>query len=318
MKSYIAESVSYLHPDKVCDQISDNLVDAFIKQDPNARVAIETAGGHGHVSLYGEITAHAEVDIVAETKKLYKNLTGDDIAVESYISQQSPEISTGVNRGGAGDQGVMVGYACRENELYLPQEMYLCRKLLKGIKSDAKSQVVVEGKKLLSVVLSVQGKDKQELEQHVKKSIKIGPNTHLFINNTGAFTIGGFDADSGCTGRKIVVDAYGPRVPVGGGAFSGKDATKVDRSAAYMARWIALQLLEKHGAKEVIVRIGYVIGGDEPLIKQAIIDGKETTFDYDCRPESIIEQFKLRRPIYLQTARYGHFGHIGEYPWEIL
>lgn len=318
MKSYIAESVSYLHPDKVCDQISDNLVDAFIKQDPHARVAIETAGGHGHVSLYGEITANAEVDIVAETKQLYKNLTGDDIAVESYISQQSPEISSGVNRGGAGDQGVMVGYACRENELYMPQEMYLCRKLLKGIKSDAKSQVVVEGKKLLSVVLSVQGKDKQELEQHVKKSIKIGPKTHLFINNTGAFTIGGFDADSGCTGRKIVVDAYGPRVPVGGGAFSGKDATKVDRSAAYMARWIALQLLEKHGAKEVIVRIGYVIGGDEPLIKQAIIDGKETTFDYDCRPESIIEQFKLRRPIYLQTARYGHFGHIGEYPWEIL
>ena len=316
MKSYIAESVSFLHPDKICDQISDNLVDAYIKQDPTARVAIETAGGHGHVTLYGEVTADAEVDVVAETKKLYKKLTGDDIAVESYISQQSPEIATGVNKGGAGDQGIMVGYACRENELYLPQEMYLARKLLKGIKTDAKSQVVVEGGKVKSVVISVQGKNKEELETHVKNTVKIGKNTHLFANNTGAFTIGGFDADSGCTGRKIVVDAYGPRVPVGGGAFSGKDATKVDRSAAYMARWVALQLLEKNGAKEVLVKIGYVIGGDEPLIKQAVIDGRETTFDYDCRPYAIIEQFGLRRPIYLQTAREGHFGHINEYPWE--
>ncbi len=316
MKSYIAESVSYLHPDKICDQISDNIVDAFLKQDPGARVAVETAGGHGHVSLYGEITADAEVNVIDETKKLYKKLTGDEIAVESYISQQSPEIATGVNKGGAGDQGVMVGYACRENELYLPQEMYLCRRLLKGIKTDAKSQVVIQGGKIRSVVLSVQGKSKAELEEHIKNKIKVDGKTHIYANNTGAFTIGGFDADSGCTGRKIVVDAYGPRVPVGGGAFSGKDATKVDRSAAYMARWVALKLLKEKGAEEVLVRIGYVIGGDEPLIKQAIIDGRETTFDYDCRPYAIIEQFDLRKPIYLQTAREGHFGHIGEYAWE--
>jgi len=318
MKFSIAESVSYLHPDKVCDQISDNILDHYLKQDPKARVAIETGGGHGQVSLFGEVTADAEVDIVKETKKLYKNLTGDNIKVNSYVTKQSPEIAQGVDTGGAGDQGIMVGYACTENDQFIPQEMYLCRKLLEGIAADAKSQVVLKDGKLVSVVLSVQGKSQEELKTHARERIDIEKDTKLYANNTGAFTVGGFDSDSGCTGRKIVVDAYGPRVPVGGGAFSGKDPTKVDRSAAYMARWIALQLLHKHSAKEVLVRLGYVIGGDQPLIKQAVVDGKEMSFEYDCRPQAIIEQFDLMRPIYLETAREGHFGRIGKYPWEMI
>lgn len=318
MKNFIAESVTFMHPDKICDQISDALLDAYLAQDPTSRVAIETAGGHGHVGIFGEITSKADVDIKTEVKKFYKKLTGKDIDVAVYVSKQSPEIAAGVNTGGAGDQGIMVGYACSENALFMPQEMYLCRKLLDGVQTDAKSQVVIMDGKIQSIVLSVQGKDKNELSAHVKKLKIADKKTELFLNNCGSFDIGGFDADSGCTGRKIVVDAYGPRVPVGGGAFSGKDPSKVDRSAAYMARWVALQILKEKGAKEVLVKIGYVIGSADPVIKQAIIDGTETTFEYDCRPEAIIEQFNLRSPIYLQTAKDGHFGHINKYPWEMI
>ena len=210
----------------------------------------------------------------------------------------------------------MIGYACTENKSLIPHELYLARLLLTGFTTDAKSQVVLTNKKIQSIVLSVQGKSKQQLKQHVNRLKLTNGITKCYFNNTGAFSIGGFDADSGCTGRKIVVDGYGPRVPVGGGSFSGKDASKVDRSAAYMARWIALQLLKKYRAKEVLIRLGYVIGGDQPLIKQAIIDGKETSFKYDCRPAAIIERFNLKQPIYLQTAQKGHFGYINEYPWE--
>jgi S-adenosylmethionine synthetase len=315
MKSFIAESVTYLHPDKICDQISDRIVDACLAQDPYSRVAIETVGGHGHISIYGELTTKAELDISKFVKQHYLHLTSKHISVETHVVKQSPQISQGVNIGGAGDQGVMVGYACDENDMYIPHEMYLSRKLLAGVQIDGKSQVTITNGKIESVVLSVQNHTKTQLRRKLKE-LGINPNVPAYLNNTGAFTIGGFDADSGCTGRKIVVDAYGPRVPVGGGAFSGKDATKVDRSAAYMARWIALHLLYKYSAHEVLVRLGYVIGGDQPLIKQAIIDGKETKFKIDCRPDAIIERFDLRKPIYTQTAKEGHFGHIGEYAWE--
>lgn len=315
MKSYIAECVTYLHPDKVCDQISDAIVDKCLEQDPYSRVAIETVGGHGHISIYGELTTKAEVDIVKLVKDHYKILTGSNIDVETHVVKQSPQISQGVNTGGAGDQGVMVGYACDENDMFIPHEMYLARKLLKGVDIDGKSQVTIVDSKIESVVLSVQNHTQEQLQKKVQE-LRIDPSARVFLNNTGAFTIGGFDADSGCTGRKIVVDAYGPRVPVGGGAFSGKDATKVDRSAAYMARFIALHLLHKHSAHEVITRLGYVIGGDQPLIKQAIIDGKETAFDIDCRPGAIIERFDLRKPIFARTAKDGHFGYIGKYSWE--
>lgn len=313
---HIAESVTYLHPDKICDQISDLLLDEYLQQDPFSRVAIETAGGHGHVALFGEVTSKGSVDHSAVVKKYYTKITGKNIGVTSYISAQSPEIAQGVDNGGAGDQGMMIGYACSENNQYIPQEMYLARTLLQEFTVDAKSQVTLENDKITSVVLSAQGKTQTELMQHIHSCGIHIPTKKIFANYTGSFEMGGFDADSGCTGRKIVVDAYGSRVPVGGGAFSGKDPTKVDRSAAYMARWVALQLLKKSGAKEVLVKIGYAIGRAEPVIQLAVIDGIETSFDYDCRPQSIIEQFDLRRPLYLDVAKNGHFGRVGILPWE--
>jgi S-adenosylmethionine synthetase len=304
----IAESVTYLHPDKICDQISDVLLDAYLKQDPYARVAIEAVGGHGNIALFGEVTSEHKINHEAVIRKYYKKITGQNVKISSNIVKQSPEISQGVDQGGAGDQGIMIGYACSDNESYLPQEMYLCRRLLDGFDQDGKSQVTIENGKITSVVLSVQGKTQIELKQHVADvGIKID-QSNIFANNTGSFEMGGFEADSGCTGRKIVVDAYGPRVPVGGGAFSGKDPTKVDRSAAYMARWIALQLLNKYGAKEVIVKLGYAIGHRQPLIKSAYVDNGEVSFDYDCRPFAIIERFNLREPIYADLAKNGHFG----------
>lgn len=312
----VAESVSFMHPDKICDQISDLILDAYLTQDPKSRVAIETIGGHGRIILVGEVTSRAVVSCTSVVRSWYKKLTDQPMQVESFISQQSPQISRGVDTGGAGDQGVMIGYACRENDQYIPHEMFLARKLLRGFEVDAKSQVVIENKKVTSVVLSVQGEKPESLQEHVINCGLEVSRKNIFANFTGAFDMGGFDADSGCTGRKIVVDAYGPRVPVGGGAFSGKDATKVDRSAAYMARWVALKLLKKYGAKEVLVTLGYVIGKAEPLIKSALIDGRETSFRFDCRPQAIIERFKLLKPQYLDLARNGHFGRLGEVPWE--
>lgn len=316
MKYSIAESVTPAHPDKICDQISDAILDHCLIQDPYSRVAIETAGGHGHIALFGEITTKANISIRSIVKQYYKQLTGSTIKVSAYVVQQSPEIGAGVNTGGAGDQGIMVGYACDENDSFIPNEMYLSRKLIHGITVDGKSQVVLKHNKITSIVLSVCNHSKYKLRKRIVNAGIDPKKVSVYLNNCGAFTIGGFDADSGCTGRKIVVDAYGPRVPVGGGAFSGKDATKVDRSGAYMARWIALKLLHKHSAREVLIRLGYVIGKVQPVIKQAIIDGKETTFRYDSRPSAIIERFALRRPLYLQTARDGHFGYINTYPWE--
>jgi S-adenosylmethionine synthetase len=218
----------------------------------------------------------------------------------------------GVDKGGAGDQGIMVGYACNENEIFIPAELYFCRKLLKPFEVDGKSQVVLEDGKIINVVLSVQGKTQEELHKYL---LDQGITAESYCNNTGSFEIGGFEADAGVTGRKIVCDAYGPRVPVGGGAFSGKDPTKVDRSGAYMARYIALHLLKERGAKEVMVKIGYVIGKAEPLLKQAIIDGVEETFNYDCRPQAIIETLDLRKPMFRKTAEIGPFGN-NIFSWE--
>jgi len=306
-----AESVTAWHPDKVCDQISDAIVDACIAQDPFSRVAVETIGGHGVIVLIGEVTTTTEVDFVSIAKEVYEGLFHKDIGVLCTIVKQSPNIARGVDTGGAGDQGIMVGYACRENEVYIPQEMYLARKLLQGFETDGKSQVTIGD--TITVVLSVQGKTKEELEKYIHAII---PSVHgMYCNNTGAFDIGGFDGDTGCTGRKIVVDAYGPRVPVGGGAFSGKDPTKVDRSGAYMARWIALDLLHR-GAQEVKVELAYVIGGIKPVMMMATIDGKQETISYDCRPQAIIERFDLRKPIYQDIARNGHFGR--NLPWEVI
>jgi S-adenosylmethionine synthetase len=222
----------------------------------------------------------------------------------------------------------MIGYACNYNEMKIPQEMYLARKLLKHFKTDGKSQVTIKGDMIEKVVLSVQGKRNSYLKRCIYE--RLG-ECESYCNNTGSFEVGGLDADSGVTGRKIVQDSYGPRVPVGGGAFSGKDATKVDRSGAYMARFIALNILKQTNIpeNEVLVKLGYVIGKAEPLMAVTEIrrrskrgDGLQVleTFDidqkeYDCRPQAIIERFNLRKPIYLQTARDGHFG-IKSYKWE--
>jgi S-adenosylmethionine synthetase len=305
---YIAESVTKCHPDKICDIIPDAIVDACLAQDKFSRVAVETIGGHNTICLIGEITTNAQVDYASVARDTYRGLTGKEIGVLTNIVKQSNDIKKKVDNGGAGDQGIMIGYACNENRMFLPTEMYLARKLLEGYyEVDGKSQVVLNNDlSVKNVVLSVQGKSQTELE------VRVGQVIHdvceMYCNNIGEFNIGGFDGDSGCTGRKIVVDAYGPRVPVGGGAFSGKCPTKVDRSGAYMARWIALQLLKEYEAHEVLVKLGYVIGKSEPLLKEAYIDGVIADIVFDCRPEDIIERFDLRRPIYKDTAMNGHFG----------
>ncbi len=317
---YTAESVTAWHPDKICDQMSDAILDACLEQDPMSRVAVETIGGHGILILVGEVTTKAEINYSKIVKKAYAQLTGKDIGVLTNIVAQSQEIAHGVNKGGAGDQGIMIGYACNENDNYLPNELEFAKRLLRQFDCDGKSQVTYSDNLISKVILSVQGKTQENLKEYVADSLRgygISDDLEVFCNNAGSFETGGFDADSGCTGRKIVVDAYGPRIPVGGGAFSGKDPTKVDRSAAYMARWIALKLLKEKSASEVLVKIAYAIGGLQPVMQCAIIDGKYEKINFDCRPMSIINQFNLRRPIYLATARYGHFG-FKQNPWEVV
>lgn len=307
-----AESVSPKHPDKLCDQISDAVLDAFLAKDPMARVAAETCGGHGVVFVTGEITSTADVDIPA----LVKRIAGD-VEVHTKIVKQSPEIAQGVDTGGAGDQGIMIGYACDETPELLPLEVVLSRRLNQYIYDkypyDGKTQVTIAPDGTIdSIVASFQNVPHDTLEQLVRdfiKNEKLTGKLELHINPAGDWSQGGFDADTGLTGRKLIVDNYGPRVAIGGGCYSGKDATKVDRSAAYMARKIAVDYLLKHKAHEVLVRLAYAIGHAEPLEKTVIIDGKpEGIKGYDLTPKGIIKSLNLRRPIYEQTARWGHYG----------
>ena len=309
---YTAESVTNRHPDKICDIISDAILDECLNQDPYSRVAIETMSGHGRIFLTGEVTTKAKVDYLQVVFDTYKELTGLKIIVQCNISEQSPDIAHGVDTGGAGDQGIMIGYACDDNEIMMPKDYMLARELLKPFSCDAKSQVTMDRGEIKAIVLSVAGKSKRQLERYLKKY-----NCEKFCNNAGNFNISGFDADAGVTGRKIVIDAYGPRVPVGGGAFSGKDPTKVDRSGAYMARWIAKKLLKENTAWEVRVRLAYVIGKADPIEATAFIDGVPLNIInmFDMKVESIIKQFDLRRPIYKDLAMNGHFGRPG-LPWE--
>lgn len=317
-----AESVSPGHPDKICDQISDALLDAHLAQDPRARVAIDVAGGHGTVFVTGEVTSLAtDIDVT----KIVKDLAGD-IEVIEHIAAQSPEIAHGVDTGGAGDQGIMVGYACDETPELLPLEVVLSRNLNQHLYAtwpfDGKTQVTLGDGVIHSIVASFQHASNKELTAEVRawfeqqnKELAIGmPELH--INPAGDWDMGGFDADAGLTGRKLIVDNYGPRIPIGGGAFSGKDPSKVDRSAAYMARKIAIDYLKKHDAHEVFTRLAYAIGYDQPLEATVIIDGKQQQIEgYDLTPHGIIEALDLRHPIYEQTARFGHFGH-ADFSWE--
>ena len=315
-----AESVSPKHPDKLCDQISDAILDAYLKEDPDARVAAETCGGHGVVFVTGEITSTAKVDI----EKIVHRIAGDDIEVHTKIVQQSPEIAQGVDTGGAGDQGIMIGYATDETPEMLPKEVVLSRHLNEFIYEkhpyDGKTQVTIAPDDTIdSIVASFQNVPTDELTALVQEFIKNNNLTgklELHINPAGDWNQGGFDADTGLTGRKLIVDNYGPRIAIGGGCYSGKDASKVDRSAAYMARRIAVDYLRKRKAHEVLVRLAYAIGYAEPLEKTVIVDGKPEEIEgYDLTPRGITKFLDLKRPIYEETAKYGHYGHA--FPWDI-
>ena len=316
-----AESVSPKHPDKLCDRISDAVLDAHLSQDPDARVAVDVAGGHGVVFVTGEVTSRAKKVNIAS---IVERIAGKVELIEN-IAAQSPEIAQGVDNGGAGDQGIMVGYACRETPELLPLEVVLSRSLNQFLYRkwpyDGKTQVTIRNGQIVSLVASFQHAPKDELTRAVKKWLSaresmIDTPPILYINPAGDWNIGGFDADAGLTGRKLAVDNYGPRIPVGGGAFSGKDPSKVDRSAAYMARRIAVDYLRQSPeVNEVFVRLAYAIGIAEPLEATVTVDGTpQEVVGYDLTPRGIIEALNLRQPIYEKTAEYGHFGH--GFAWE--
>lgn len=319
-----AESVTFAHPDKVCDQISDAILDACLKEDPNTRSAMEAMGGHGMVAVMGELTTSATIDIQQTVMDTYRACGyEDDLEIITRVEKQSPEIGSGVDQEGAGDQGIMVGYACAETEELLPLEFVLARKLTDAMGAhDGKSQVTLneEGKiERIITSLSSNGKDtdvRLDAEAEKLRPLCARSLEEVWMKNpNGAWTLSGFHADSGLTGRKVVVDTYGPRVPAGGGAFSGKDATKVDRSAAYMARLAAVELLKKRGAKEVRVEVAYAIGVAEPVMLVAFIDSvPEKITGYDFRPRAIIETLDLRKPQFLETAKRGHFGR--DWRWD--
>jgi S-adenosylmethionine synthetase len=309
MEIKTAEFVSPKHPDKLCDQMADALLDAYLKKDPMSRTAIEILAGHNLVVIIGEVKSRAKLG-GEEIKKIIQKFVGKNFKLEVRLVEQSPEIARGVERGGAGDQGIMNGYATNETKNLMPLEYELarnlCQKIYQKYPYDGKTQVTIAGRKVLSVVASFQNVPKEKLEKLVRAAIKA---EKYFINPAGDWESGGFEADSGLTGRKLVIDSYGPRVPVGGGSFSGKDGTKVDRSAAYMARKIAVDYLKKYKAKEVFVKLAYAIGEDKPLMKSVVVDGSEDEIKgYDLTPSGIIKLLDLRKPIFLKTASWGHFG----------
>ncbi len=304
----VAEFVSPKHPDKICDQISDAILDECLSQDPDSRVAVETMGGHGIVTITGELTTNAQIDF---PDIVHMFVPG--IGVQVNLVKQSNEIGRGVDNGGAGDQGIMVGYACRENREMMPTEYVLARSLCRFIYDkhpfDGKTQVVIdEDLKPVNILASFQNVPAKTIKLLInawlsKNNLKC---EEILANTAGDWKQGGFDADTGLTGRKIVMDAYGPRVPVGGGAFSGKDPSKVDRSAAYMARKAAVDILRKNkDLKEVTVRVAYAIGQEEPVVR---VPG------YNFSLKNIIKSLDLKKPIYTKTAQWGHFGN--NFNWD--
>ena len=327
-----AEFVTPRHPDKMCDQISDSIVDWALTRDREARVAVETLGGHGNVHVVGEITVRGDTDdLPVAVKKIVAEITGrDDLHVDVAVSRQSPQIAQGVDLGGAGDQGIMRGYAVSETPNLMPREHELARSLCKHLFAlfphDGKTQVTLDNAGEIAVLVasfqSVSGKNLEEAmrEWFSQTDYAKSGAEHIrfYANPAGDWTIGGFEADTGLTGRKLAVDNYGPRFPVGGGAFSGKDATKVDRSGAYIARRVAVDLMrERGGTDEMIeVELAYAIGVAEPVdIHVAAFkkDGAKEIITsltkYDLTPGGIIRALDLRRPQYAQTAKWGHFGN---------
>ncbi len=301
-----AEFVSPKHPDKICDFIADSILDAYLEGDKESRAGIEVMGGHKLVTVNGEVTSKSRPNI----EKLVQNIVGADYKIIINIVPQSAEIAQGVDVGGAGDQGIMKGYATNETPEYLPLEYVLARDLCKKIYEvypyDGKTQVTIEGNKVITVVGSFQNTKNSELLKLVKKII---PAEEYLINPAGEWHQGGFDADTGVSGRKLVIDDYGPEIPIGGGSLSGKDYTKVDRSGAYMARRIAVELLEKRKAKEVYTKLAYAIGKSEPVMAVAVIDGKEEEIvGYDLSPKGMRQYLKLDKVKFADTCTWGHFG----------
>ncbi len=375
---FTSESVTEGHPDKICDQISDAVLDAIIKDDPKARVACETTCTTGMVFVMGEITTSAYVDIPSIVRETVKEIgyDGSDsgfdyktCAILTSIDEQSPDIAQGVNQSlesrehqddsdldtGAGDQGMMFGYANNDTDELMPLPISLAHKLTRRLtevrkqglvdflRPDGKSQVTIEydgriPKRIEAVVISTQHKDSvsyEELAEKVKELVifpilpkeYVDENTKIFINPTGRFVVGGPQGDSGLTGRKIIVDTYGGYAHHGGGAFSGKDPTKVDRSAAYMARYIAKNIVAAGLAEECEIQFAYAIGVARPVSVMVDTFGSGKISDekiteivnevFDLRPAAIIRDLDLRRPIYKATAAYGHFGrNDAGFPWE--
>ena len=375
---FTSESVTEGHPDKMCDQISDAVLDACIEQDPYSRVACETATKTGYVMLLGEITTKAFVNFDELVRKVVieigydrakKGFDGNTCGVLSAIASQSPDIDMGVSKSleakggdqedldkiGAGDQGMMFGYACNETATLMPMPIYMAHKLarrlaevrkndtLEWLRPDGKSQVTVEyefgkPKRIDTVLISTQHAPEvshAEIVEQVSEHIiyptlpkdLVDKNLKIFVNPTGRFVIGGPMGDAGVTGRKIIVDTYGGMGRHGGGAFSGKDPTKVDRSAAYAARWAAKNVVAAGLADRCEIQVAYAIGVAHPLSVNVdtfgtgkIADGKIGKLileHFDLRPGAIIRDLDLRRPIYRKTAAYGHFGRDDiEFPWE--
>ncbi|MCD7729597.1 MAG: methionine adenosyltransferase [Clostridia bacterium] len=372
-KLFTSESVTEGHPDKLCDQISDGILDAILKEDPMARCAIECCAAYNQILIMGEVTTDAKIkykkvarDVIADVGYTFGSFRADNCEINIAIHKQSPDIAMGVDSSvenrcggdrydalGAGDQGMMFGYACNETEALMPITAYLASKLAKRLadvrkcglleylRPDGKTQVTVEydgrtPKRVDTVVVSCQHDEnvtnnqlRADIRKYVIESVipenLLDENTKYYINPTGRFEIGGPEGDSGLTGRKIIVDTYGGRCAHGGGAFSGKDPTKVDRSASYMARYICKNIVAAGIAEEMELQVAYAIGVSTPVSVYVNTFGTGKLPDeqiadivvkeFDLRPSAIIDALDLRRPIYLATAAYGHFGKDG-LPWE--
>lgn len=368
---FTSESVSEGHPDKVADQISDAILDAMLAVDPHSRVAVETLVTTGLAVVSGEVTTNAYVDVqeivrgvireIGYTKPTYR-FDADSCGVLVTIHQQSPDIAQGVDEGdskeqGAGDQGMMFGYACKETDSYMPMSIQFSHDLLRELARirkhtnlmpylgpDSKSQVTIEydnngkPKRIDTIVISTQHDDgisQEQIKSDIKKHListtlpqnMVDADTILHVNPTGKFVVGGPHGDTGLTGRKIIVDTYGGHGAHGGGAFSGKDPSKVDRSAAYAARHIAKNLVAAGFAERALVQLAYAIGVAQPVsinvnsygtgVKSDLELAQIVSEVFDCRPRAIVDRFDLKRPIYKKSAAYGHFGR-DEFPWERL
>ncbi|MDT3738448.1 MAG: methionine adenosyltransferase [Candidatus Kapabacteria bacterium] len=361
---FTSESVSEGHPDKICDQVSDAVLDAMLTDDPSSRVACECYATTGMIVVGGEIKTNTYVDLQSLVRGVIRDIgydknglrfDADSAAVINVINQQSSDIAMGVDTGGAGDQGMMFGYAINETEELMPATITYAHKLVKRLadlrrqegimeylRPDSKSQVTIEYSdkgeilRVDTVVISTQhdpdipqSRIKEDVIKNVINNIipseYLDSNTKYYVNPTGNFVIGGPHGDTGLTGRKIIVDTYGGRAPHGGGAFSGKDSTKVDRSAAYAARYLAKNIVASGIASECTIQLSYAIGIAQPVsilvnthgtskVNDRLLD-KFVKDNIDLSPAAIIERFGLRRPIFRATAAYGHFGR-NEFPWE--